>query len=165
MTDLQHFVDDIMNTEDLCWKSADHYFYTVNILDGTPTEDIVACFQNRFTNSTDFLNPTISWIDNYIVDYHLTTGVCVVKNGIRVRFTKSDSLKMTELNTAVDNIINAKGVSVSYNIIDGEEIASGTRITDIIACFQRIFPTSRVYFSDLHGSIRVEKINTEDNEL
>lgn len=155
MTDLQHFVDDIMNTEDLCCKSSDHYFYTVNILDGTPTEDIVACFQNRFLNST------ISWIDNYIVDYHPITGVCVFKNGIRVRFTKSDSLKMTELNTAVDNIINAKGVSVSYNI----DVASGTRIEDIIACFQRRFPTSRVYFSDLHGSIRVEKINTEDNEL
>ena len=151
MTDLQHFVDDIMNTEDLCCKSSDHYFYTVNILDGTPTEDIVACFQNRFTNST------ISWIDNYIVDYHPITGVCVFKNGVRVRFTKSD----TELNTAVDNIINAKGVSVSYNI----DVASGTRIEDIIACFQRRFPTSRVYFSDLHGSIRVEKINTEDNEL
>ena len=151
MTDLQHFVDDIMNTEDLCCKSADHYFYTVNILDGTPTEDIVACFQNRFLNST------ISWIDNYIVDYHPITGVCVFKNGVRVRFTKSD----TELNTAVDNIINAKGVSVSYNI----DVASGTRIEDIIACFQRRFPTSRVYFSDLHGSIRVEKINTEDNEL
>ena len=151
MTDLQHFVDDIMNTEDLCCKSSDHYFYTVNILDGTPTEDIVACFQKRFLNST------ISWIDNYIVDYHPITGVCVFKNGIRVRFTKSD----TELNTAVDNIINAKGVSNSYNI----DVASGTRIEDIIACFQRRFPTSRVYFSDLHGSIRVEKINTEDNEL
>ena len=151
MTDLQHFVDDIMNTEDLCCKSADHYFYTVNILDGTPTEDIVACFQKRFLNST------ISWIDNYIVDYHPITGVCVFKNGVRVRFTKSD----TELNTAVYNIINAKGVSVSYNI----DVASGTRIEDIIACFQRRFPTSRVYFSDLHGSIRVEKINTEDNEL
>ena len=154
MTDLQHFVDDIMNTEDLCCKSADHYFYTVNILDGTPTEDIVACFQNRFLNST------ISWIDNYIVDYHPITGVCIFKNGVRVRFTKSD----TELNTAVDNIINAKGVSVSYNI-DREEIASGTRIEDIIACFQSRFPTSKVYFSDLHGSIRVEKNNTEDNEL
>jgi hypothetical protein len=151
MTDLQHFVDDIMNTEDLCCKSSDHYFYTVNILDGTPTEDIVACFQNRFLNST------ISWIDNYIVDYHPITGVCVFKNGVRVRFTKSD----TELNTAVDNIINAKGVSNSYNI----DVASGTRIEDIIACFQSRFPTSKVYFSDLHGSIRVEKINTEDNEL
>jgi hypothetical protein len=151
MTDLQHFVDDIMNTEDLCCKSSDHYFYTVNILDGTPTEDIVACFQSRFLNST------ISWIDNYIVDYHPITGVCVFKNGVRVRFTKSD----TELNTAVDNIINAKGVSNSYNI----DVASGTRIEDIIACFQSRFPTSKVYFSDLHGSIRVEKINTEDNEL
>lgn len=148
MTDLQHFVDDIMNTEDLCCKSPDHYFYTVNILDGTPTEDIVACFQKRFLNST------ISWIDNYIVDYHPITGVCVFKNGIRVRFTKSDSLKNTELNTAVDNIINAKGVSDSYNI-DREEIASGTRIEDIIACFQSRFPTSKVCFSDLHGSILI----------
>jgi hypothetical protein len=146
MTDLQHFVDDIMNTEDLCCKSPDHYFYTVNILDGTPTEDIVACFQKRFLNST------ISWIDNYIVDYHPITGVCVFKNGVRVRFTKSD----TELNTAVDNIINAKGVSVSYNI----DVASGTRIEDIIACFQSRFPTSKVYFSDLHGSIIVEKFIT-----
>ena len=133
MTDLQHFVDDIMNTEDLCCKSPDHYFYTVNILDGTPTEDIVACFQNRFLNST------ISWIDNYIVDYHPIPGVCIFKNGVRVRFTKSD--------------------------IDREEIASGTRIEDIISCFQSRFPTSKVYFSDLHGSIRVEKNNTEDNEL
>ena len=141
MTDLQHFVDDIMNTEDLCCKSPDHYFYTVNILDGTPTEDIVACFQNRFLNST------ISWIDNYIVDYHPITGVCVFKNGVRVRFTKSD----TELNTAVDNIINAKGVSNSYNI----DVASGTRIEDIIACFQSRFPTSKVCFSDLHGSILI----------
>jgi hypothetical protein len=98
MTDIQHMVDDIMNTKDLCCKSEDHYFYSVNkynILDGTHVEDIIMCFQNRFKDSTDFLDCEVSWNQNYIVDYNVATGVCTSKSGIRVEFTKSDRLKMT----------------------------------------------------------------------
>lgn len=93
MTELNTAIDRIMSNKKLCYKSDGEYFYSTegdNISDGTHVEDIIACFQSRFKDSTDFLDCEVSWNQNYNVDYNATTGLFTSKSGIRVKFTKGD---------------------------------------------------------------------------
>ena len=161
MTKLNIAIDRIISNERLCYKSDEEYFYNLSdsnhITDGTRVEDIITCFQNRFKDSTDFLDCKVSWVDNYTVDYNAATGICTSKSGIRVKFTKSNQLKMSDLNNAVDKIIDTKDILYKsegecfYNIEgdnDVDDITDGTRTEDIIACFQNRFKDSTISFTE-----------------
>ena len=73
MTELNTAIDRIMSNKKLCYKSDGEYFYSTegdNISDGTHVEDIIACFQRRFKDST------VSFAEEYVTDCNLVISKC-----------------------------------------------------------------------------------------
>ena len=69
--ELNNAIDKIISKEELCYKSEGECFYSMDdIADGALIEDIIACFQRRFKDST------VSFAEEYVTDCNLVISKC-----------------------------------------------------------------------------------------